>query len=219
MLMEAKYQATRRLRYVKKGYWTFTSCDFSPYVVSQKAFFFSGPKTSTAYDNNQVANVTIARNEILESGWTGVFASSGVDVSVSGCQFDNNKNMETGVTSSELSTVTVQRTDFTNNLGTNPNVSALVLAISDSAAIVQECSFRGNSNYTSQIFAIFRSSISIDSSCIIGTSSDTVIFASQDSDFKGVNADTQFHPRWYVDSMQWHWKQSSLLRRRGIFMF
>jgi hypothetical protein len=100
--------------------------------------------------------------------------------------------METGVTASETSTIKLQGSKFINNVGTAPNVSALALAISDSSLEITETSFEDNLNYTSQIFSIYRSSISMDSICIIGGASDTVIFVSQDSTFDGVNAETIF---------------------------
>ena len=163
----------------------------SPYI-SKDVFFFSGPDTPDDMANSGLINVTIADNEILLTGWTGVFVGMGVDVDVRDCQFMKNRNMETGVTVSETSTVTVVRTQFIDNIGNSPNVSALALAISDANLVINETSFQDNTNYTSQVFAIFRSSVAMDSSCITGGSSDTVIFVSQDSNFSGVNAATNF---------------------------
>jgi hypothetical protein len=168
---------------------------YSPHDY-QTAFYFSGPETTKELKNSGIINVTITDNELLaSSGWTGVFASKGVEVTVDDCVFANNRNMETGVTASEASSVTVSGTLFIGNFGTNgdtPNFSALALAAGDASLVIEGTYFRDNSNYDAQVFCIFRSLLVMDSSCIIGGSSEQVIFVSQDSDFSGSNEFTNF---------------------------
>lgn len=163
---------------------------------SKTVFFFTGPATPDDEKNSAILNVTIADNELISpGGWSGVFAEKGVSVKVADCIFANNMNMETGVTASETSSITVHGTLFTKNVGcatTAPKFSALGLAAGDASLVIDTTSFSDNSNYDAQVFAAFRSSISLETCCFIGGSSAQVVFTSHDSDFSGSKIETNF---------------------------
>ena len=160
---------------------------------SQDVFSFIGEDTIQTYANSYVKNVDILDNVLINTPWNGVYADGGVDVTVEDCEFSNNINLQTGVTATKTTTITLDKVTFQDNVGTaEPNVSALAFASSDANLVIQETYFLGNTGYTAQIFAIFRSSISMERCCIIGGASDAALFASQDSTFGGIVEATNF---------------------------